>query len=328
MEATVLYSSAAIHAKIKSILGQPKNGERRVAIVAYVGEHAPAYLPQPKGLSLICCPAPGATSAAALRRIMHAGANVRFAERLHMKVYWSQARGCIITSANLSSSALGASGLKEAGVFLPPGSVDIDELIHRAKPEKITDRQMRQLERASRRLRARQGRRSQAKPARRDYLAWYRGPHRSAESWKLGWWTDLLSRPAAAGKALSRREYDRDPEDWFSVKRNLAAPEDWLLCFELASSGVRNISWMYVDFVVPVRKSERAIYESGWPQHAIQVHGLARYSSPPFQLDASFRAAFRKAVAEYGAARLQERKTMVPPKKVLDLVAERLSSSE
>ena len=132
MEATVLYSSAAIHAKIKSILGQPKNGERRVAIVAYVGEHAPAYLPQPKGLSLICCPAPGATSAAALRRIMHAGANVRFAERLHMKVYWSQARGCIITSANLSSSALGASGLKEAGVFLPPGSVDIDELIHRA----------------------------------------------------------------------------------------------------------------------------------------------------------------------------------------------------
>jgi hypothetical protein len=41
--ATVLYTSTEIHSKIKSLLG-PSAGGRRVAIVAYVGPGALAYI--------------------------------------------------------------------------------------------------------------------------------------------------------------------------------------------------------------------------------------------------------------------------------------------
>lgn len=46
-----------------------------------------------------------------------------------MKVYWAERRATIITSANLSTNALGAGNLKEFGAFLRSGAIDIDGLI-------------------------------------------------------------------------------------------------------------------------------------------------------------------------------------------------------
>jgi len=127
----ILYSSADIHAGIKRLFSQPSPRDRRVTLVAYVGSDGESYLPHPDGLRVICSPSAGGTDPETLRRMIKRGATVEFSDGLHMKVYWSRNRGCIITSANASSSALGVSSLKEAGIWPPPRVIKIDKLIDR-----------------------------------------------------------------------------------------------------------------------------------------------------------------------------------------------------
>jgi hypothetical protein len=103
--------------------------DRRVAISAFVGDGAEAFLPFPKGIKLVCWPNPTGTNPRAVRVLLRKGVDVRFSDSLHMKVYWSKHRGAIITSANLSTNALGAGGLKEVGVKLLPGELDIERIL-------------------------------------------------------------------------------------------------------------------------------------------------------------------------------------------------------
>src|SRR5665213_1065045 len=130
----VLYTSAEIRRAIDELYADSKPDDRRVAIVAFVGLDAQAFFPSPHNLHLICNPAPGSTNATALKRLMISGAKVEFSDKLHMKVFWSLKRGAVIGSANASFNALGPGGLREAGVFFPPGIVDIDRLIKSAGP--------------------------------------------------------------------------------------------------------------------------------------------------------------------------------------------------
>lgn len=85
-----LYSSAEIHRCIKQLFFKPNNGDRCVALVAYVGGDGESYLPHPKGLHLICSPSAGGTSPAAIRGMIKRKAKAQFSDGLHMKVYWSQ----------------------------------------------------------------------------------------------------------------------------------------------------------------------------------------------------------------------------------------------
>ena len=128
MVATVLYKSREVRSAIAEIFNKGRNG-RRVAVSAYVGDGADSYLPFPDKVQVICSPTPGATNPHAIRRLISCGASVQFADKLHMKVYWSEVSGVVITSANLSTNALGVGDLKEAGVLLGPGSLDIDKLL-------------------------------------------------------------------------------------------------------------------------------------------------------------------------------------------------------
>jgi len=72
---------------------------------------------------------------------------VFFADALHMKVYWSENKGTVITSANLSTNALGSGNLKEVGVLLEPGELDIDRLIQSLKLRPVTESALRKLDR-------------------------------------------------------------------------------------------------------------------------------------------------------------------------------------
>src|SRR5262249_52487710 len=106
----------------------------RVAISAFVGDGADAYLPYPKGLRLICSPTPGATNPRTLRLLMSKGVTVEFVDRLHMKVYWAKDRGAVVASANLSTNAMGIGSLKEAGVLLPPNEFHIERILKQLRP--------------------------------------------------------------------------------------------------------------------------------------------------------------------------------------------------
>lgn len=146
----ILYSSNEIHSAIKRLFSEPSTQDRRVVLVAYVGGGAELYLPYPKSLHVICSPSPGGTDPDTLRRLIKRGAKVEISYKLHMKVYWSHSRGCVLLSANAPSSALGLGGLKEAGVYFPPGLLDIDRLIKYASSRLVRQSDLHKLDRQSR----------------------------------------------------------------------------------------------------------------------------------------------------------------------------------
>ena len=179
----ILASSARIRREISDLMSP--GAKRRVAIAAFVGEGARAFIRNPRGVEIICWPKAGATSALELRRLKKAGAQIRFADRLHMKLYWAAGRGAIITSANLTRNALGAGDLKEFGVLLPPSSICIDDVICGLKSRPFNNKDMHNLEREDRKLKARR-QCYRGKIERVSFKEWYELPARA--EWKLGWW--------------------------------------------------------------------------------------------------------------------------------------------
>lgn len=309
-KAKVLYASAELHDAIKAVLGSPTRGERRVALVAYVGQRAEAFLPHPKGLEIVCALEPGATSAEAIIRLRERGATVSQAERLHMKVYWSSRRGAIVCSANASAAALGRAGLKEAGVWIPRGGVDIRRMLRYVRPHGIRDADLRSLARDSDRIAStrprRQPRGERQTPSLREWLS---TPAR--KPWKLGWW-DHRGATAKAVKAEALARYGvRDPAQHIDCARNHCRSGDWVLQFN--ADGGRSASWMYVDFVMRVASSDKRAYSRDYPYQAVQVNTTRHYPSPPFYLDSEARAAIASAVDEFGADRLQRLKTATVP---------------
>jgi phosphatidylserine/phosphatidylglycerophosphate/cardiolipin synthase-like enzyme len=121
MKPLVHYTSGELRLRIRKLFEIPKAAGRRVVIVAYIGVDYATFLPNPKGTEIVCSPTPGATSAEAVQKLIEAGARVWFSDRLHMKVYFAQKIGCLITSANLSDNALGMNGLKEMGILVRCG---------------------------------------------------------------------------------------------------------------------------------------------------------------------------------------------------------------
>jgi hypothetical protein len=150
--AKILYSSSELHIAIQDVLSDPKPGDTRIVLVAFVGRSAEAFLPDPKGLKIACWLKPGATDALTLDRLKKRGAEIFKSERLHMKVYWSNRSGCVICSANASGLALGAGFQKEAGVLLRPGDVDIDRLWNYAAPIAIESTDLKRLNKQNGRL--------------------------------------------------------------------------------------------------------------------------------------------------------------------------------
>ena len=97
----ILYTSAEVRQKIIELFSTSRG--RRVAITAFVGAGADAYLPKANGIELVCWPKAGGTNPFALRKLMKKGVSVSFVDSLHMKVYWTEDKGAVITSAAAST---------------------------------------------------------------------------------------------------------------------------------------------------------------------------------------------------------------------------------
>ena len=126
--ARFLPDGQTVRKEVKRIFSQERG--RRVALVAFVGRSAEAYLPRPAGLELVCWPQAPGTNPATIEFLLRRRVNIRFAKRLHMKVYWTRSKGAVIASTNLSTNAYGAGALHEAGVFVPSASIKIDSYSH------------------------------------------------------------------------------------------------------------------------------------------------------------------------------------------------------
>src|SRR5437016_5112972 len=141
----VLYTSDAVRKTVIEMFRTATG--RRVAISAFVGNGAEAYLPRPEGIELICWPKEGGTNPTMVRRLLKRGVKVEFADNLHMKLYWTADKGAVITSANLSTNALGSGNLRECGVLLRSSDLDIGKVLRSIQRRDVTRKELLELDR-------------------------------------------------------------------------------------------------------------------------------------------------------------------------------------
>lgn len=319
--AVVLYSTKEIQAKILQLFRGPGRRDRRVALVAFLGSTSPGILPDPEGLEIVCAPNPIATSGDAVRWFLARGAQVRVSDRLHMKVYWSSTRGCVVCSANASQNTFGPAGSIEAGVYLPAGKVDIGRLIEKAKPRDIRPDDWRALDRAQHRPHALSVPGESAEAPVFDYSGWYASEPR--RPWLLHSAVDGPYGPAAAVLAIVREHYGQQKATTYlsAAKGDLKAG-DWVLsCWEYKGR-LSGAEWVPVDFVVKTSPSDKGAHTRDAPFQAVQVRPNRTYGPPPFSLTLGFRRALRQAVAELGADWLDGLRSLRPPIGLLNRIEE------
>lgn len=302
MQPRMLYGSDEVHKSLKEMFGG-KSAGRRVVISAYLGSNAPAYLPNPKGITLVCAPQPGSTRVAAVESFRRSGANVLFAKDLHMKVYWSEGRGCLLTSANLSDRALGSGPLKEAGVIVDDRLVDIDRLLRTANGREVQDQDLlklhkKELEYDAATVRLSSGEHDPPK----SYLDWYAehvGAGEQFLSWRLGWWTEG-GAVAVAAKAKAEEEYSRSTvSNWINVAKGQVSPGHRMLMYSAKNDKIGRLSWMFVDAVVPVTQNEVG-YHPSYRFQAVQINPSRNYKKGPFDINEQFARAFRSSAVALG----------------------------
>lgn len=312
----ILYTSAEIRKTIIDIFRRSKG--RRVAISAFVGSGAEAYLPKPKEIELICWPKAGGTNPDALKTLINLGVHVSFADALHMKIYWTGDLGAVITSANLSTNALGTGDLREFGILVPSNKIDIDKILQQIQPRPASPTRLLALEKAHRDYQAKHMI-NRAKPREITYLDWY--DFANKPRWKIGYWetTEIISE---AAKKISKNEFGvKSPYHSMSCEANSYRREDWVLSFRLSSKKPTVITWQPVDFVAKIPRSDRT-YDRSHPFEAVQLWSLNKYPPPPFKIDKHFRNALTKAIEEFGVDKFKAAEPSNPSKHLIELIRE------
>jgi hypothetical protein len=325
----ILYTSGAIHTKIKKLFISPPKNDRRVCIVAYIGSDVKAFLPSPKGILIICNPNPVATSIDAITYLRNKGADVRFSNSLHMKVYYSGNRGCIITSANLSNNALGSGNLKETGIYINSDEIDIDRLIKYSKPYKPTKNDLSILDKKSKiitaSLKKAKVRFPKDKPL--EYSLWYSSIE--YKKWKISSYESKGFSFSQNAINLAKKEFGvKEPSDGISASQGQLKTGDWLLCYELNKKlKVTDIGWMYIDVVVSVGKKEKS-FEKENPFQAIQISPLSKCPTPPFKINSKFKKSLEYIIADYGDEKVGERSTLILPQSMLKNLNDRYNETK
>ncbi|MBR0850269.1 hypothetical protein JQ543_21160 [Bradyrhizobium diazoefficiens] len=96
---------------------------------------------------------------------------------------------------------------------------------------------------------------------------------------------------------------------------------DWLLTFVWTNGQARKLQWLYVDRVLPVKKSEKKVCEEDFPSQAIQAEEPIRYDAPPFSLGNKFANSLTKAIKLVGVKKVEKSNYATPPKVFLDTLA-------
>lgn len=309
----ILYSSAEVRHEIMKSFSTPKT--RKVAIVAFVGDGADIYLPNSGNLHVVCWPNPGATNPHQIRHLIQRGVRVSFCDSLHMKLYWAKGKGAVITSANLSTGALGSGGLKEFGVLVSDREINIDKILRSLKLREPSSKELRQLDRRHDSFQVKNGSFSKkGKPA--TYAEWYNTIAR--RQWKIGW-SDSYGEFSKEAIAIAKRDYDLKPQWFVSAGKNDYRREDWILSFMLRGDSASEFNWVFVDYIARLSKTEKA--SSTYGEQAVQVAQKSRYPIPPFFIDREFKTAFNRAMKAYGGdERIKNMRSAKPPERFLRLI--------
>lgn len=276
----ILYTSSSIRKKIIQIFSMEKN--RRVAISAFIGYGAETYLRPTKGIEIFCWPCAGGTNPNAIRKLKQLGAKVYFSNKMHMKLYWTKRHGAIITSANISTNALGKGNLKEIGIYIPSTDIDIRKVILSLKSRPVIEEEMRLLDKMHKvYYKTNKSFRVKNKPT--SFKEWY---ELKGMEWKLGAAESIGKKASKNSIEIAKQHFNIiKPYDFIECKKYDYKKEDWVLTFILKDKTVTNLNWLYVDYVC---KSDCDTF----PFAAVQAYAENHYDPPPFLIDKEFKKNF------------------------------------
>jgi hypothetical protein len=158
----------------------------------------------------------------------------------------------------------------------------------------------------------------------KEYVDWYTDSPNVRKPWKLASWEGHTAS-AKAAREFAREKFNRsNPWDWLNVDKGQIRKGDWLLCFNWTQGQVRKPSWLYVDRVVPVRKSEHGTYDEDFPSQAIQAEEPIRYDAPPFNVGPKFAQALTQAIKKVGVNKVERSNYAAPPRVLLDALERRM----
>jgi hypothetical protein len=285
----VVFATRDIRHFVAHILNGPAS-ERRVALVAFVGRSPKQFAERWEGVEVVCWPAPGATSGDGVRELLKAGATVQFAHGMHRKVYWSETRGALVGSANLSWSALGQRANAEACVYFPDSAeVPITEMLAGLAWDADFAARLADLDRAPE---PKEGFGTPPPPAGpfdkwsmawRDHDAGHGPPPRR---WKVSFWLDNELEHSKAAKTVATSAFGVDlPADFTTAAaEDTYEPGDWVLQIHLGRRALSRPSWLRVQRVMKVQPGEADAYDEGYPFHAVEFDVRDR-PPEPFSLE-------------------------------------------
>lgn len=191
---------------------------------------------------------------------MKVGVKVFFVDSLHMKWYWTEDKGAVLTSANLSTNALGAGDLKEIGVRMKSDSVDIEHVIASLNARKVNQKELSQLDRLHRLYVAKNGLREEHKPT--SFQEWFSLPLRS--EWKLIWVETQAKCNSLRATEAARLEYNlKEPHcSLFVARKKDYRIGDWILYFSLGKTSASQPDWLFADAIFSVPTTDKKAYDA------------------------------------------------------------------
>lgn len=291
--------------------------------VAYIGADYHAYIDVKTVKDFVVSPTLG-SNPQAIRSLVKAKTwkHVHFLDRLHAKIYLG-AKTALLASANLTKNGLDIAGLREVGVVLQgkPREALVAEFASILAEAKKTYPKQQDKEKALIRLEAtwkkvQKALRNGAKKP-RTRATFDRYDIKSHGAFHPVWWDSH----GEIDEATVRRELnlgvragvDLWRDSMFLTPKDKVMPGQWILQWCVGTSWVSRrkvtaISWQFVDYIC-----HNCTDEPDYPNAALELEpdfrpqlGEAR-PSEPFQIDAAFRAAFKKVIVR------ETFKTLQPP---------------
>ena len=334
-----LDSSQKVRKKIKELFSKSNKDRRRVIIVAYVGNESRHFLPYRKGIELYCWPQAGGTNPEEILRLMSDGVNIKFVDRLHIKLYWVKDVGAVITSANLSNNALGEGSLSECGVFHTSiKEAQIQKIIDRLSSRDVIPSEINKLRvkhNSFYRAYSPKSEKTSKKQGLISYLEWKKRGY-GQHPWYLGWWCDPFYPSEEVLQEASERGV-RKIYNFINLRSKAGWKNKWFLTFECNEDMKLlknpNMKWVWVEDVVKMHDTpgNSLAFDKENQYQAVQFKKLSPYCLPPFDCSSKeFIEAFRSAIEELGDKYFEgspNKHNYRPANKLLNLIEGKMKGS-
>jgi hypothetical protein len=314
MSMQVLTTDKQMRDAIRRVLA-PAHGNR-IAVVAFVGADAEAFLPDPRGITIYCWPKAGGTNPHAIGHLKRAGAVVHFVERLHMKLFSSTGGGTVVGSANLTQNALGNGGLIECGVFIDHSLVEIRAIVSRLVIVADFEARLRRLHEEHVHYYQRNplpvsGRRKLLPKL--PFPRWYAGG-RARQPWRLGWYLEDVAAPTDSTTALEAESGTAEHYRFVgAAKRSDMHPDLFTLSVQIGGSDrhvkIGRPSWWIPEVCIKSAEKDWADYPFIWFAQNRPPRGLR---SPFDEGDPVFVEALRRTISAIGGIDAVEDEPTVP----------------